>query len=311
MHNYGQSQSNDLEFVDMCDLCGGSNFTKELQVGGWNLVKCRNCGLTFTSPRYTKMYSSKMYESMYYETAPSYLSAQLLEPSEDDYYLAKSLMKKCSGNRKNGIPRFLDVGCGGGFIVNAFQKGGWQAVGIDLSLKAVTNGRNRGLDLRAMDVQNIELGKFDLVAAFHVLEHVHSPREFLQRCTQRMHQNGYMLIEVPDYGCRAVGKMRENWPYFHPDRHLFQFTCETLTKYLTQAKFDLVRIERVHGRGLVEGYSSLPTQKGKNRDIFRNLLLKWRRLFYWCPKNRRLLRHLFCHTLGYGEFIRALARRSF
>jgi SAM-dependent methyltransferase len=310
MHNYGQSQTNDLEFVEVCDLCGGSHFTREIQVDGWNLVKCNNCDLIFTSPRYTKIYSTKRYESMYYETAPSYLSAQLLDPSEDNYYLAKSLTKMCNGNRRHEKPRFLDVGCGGGVIVNAFQKAGWQAVGIDLSLKAVTAGRNRSLDLRTLDVENIELGTFDLVAAFHVLEHVHSPREFLQHCAERVHQNGYMLIEVPDYGCRAVRKMRENWPYFHPDRHLFQFTRETLTKYLTQANYDLVRIERVHGRGLVEGYISLSTQKDKSRDIFRNLLLKCRRLFYWSPKNRQLLRYLFCHTLGYGEFIRALAHRS-
>jgi len=256
------------------------------------------------------MYSTEMYESKYYETAPSYLTAQLLEPSADDIYLAKSLMKICKSNGRQGIPRFLDVGCGGGVIVNAFQKGGWHAVGIDLSLKAITSGRKKGLDLRTVDVENIELGKFDLVAAFHVLEHVHSPKEFLQRCTQRMYKNSHILIEVPDYACRAVRKMRENWPYFHPDRHLFQFTHETLTEYLIQAKCDSVRIERVHGRGLVEGYRSLPTKKGTRQGLFRNLLLKWRPLFYWSPKNRQLLRYLFCHTLGYGEFIRAFARRS-
>jgi SAM-dependent methyltransferase len=301
----------DLEYVETCDLCGGSKFEPELVCDGWNLVRCGNCGLVFTCPRYTETYLQKMYEDRYYEIASSYLSAQLLEPSEDDRFLAKSLTKICARGRKSRDLRSLDVGCGGGFIVNAFQNAGWEAVGIDLSWKAINAGKSRGLDLRAACAENSELGEFDLVSAFHVLEHVYNPGEFLHNCADRLVKNGYMLIEVPDYGCRAVRKMRENWPYFYPDKHLYQFTNGTLGRYLAQANFDLIKIEKVHGRGLVQGYGSSSGGNVMNPSSFKNFLLKLRRLFYWSPKNRQLLRHLFCHTLGYGEFIRVLARKSY
>ena len=311
MEKCEQFNSRDLELVKACDLCGGSKFEPELVAGDWNLFRCNDCGLVFTSPRYTEAYLQKMYEDLYYEIAPSYLSAQLLEPSEDEYCLAKSLMKICGSPRGSQTPKVLDIGCGGGLIVNAFQNAGWEAVGIDLSWKAVSAGKSRGLDLRVAGINNSELGKFDLVAAFHVVEHVHGPREFLRNCADRLVKNGYILIEVPDYGCRAVQKMRQNWPYLYPDKHLYQFTNGTLGRYLAQANFDLIKIEKVHGRGLVQGYGSSSIGKVKNRNSFKNVLLRLRGLFYWSPKGRRGLRHLFCHTLGYGEFIRVLARKSY
>jgi 2-polyprenyl-3-methyl-5-hydroxy-6-metoxy-1,4-benzoquinol methylase len=308
---YDQYQSNELELVKACDLCGGLKFESELVANGWNLARCNGCGLVFTSPRYTEVYLQKMYEDRYYEIDSSYLSAQLLEPSEDEYRLAKSLMKICACPRGSQTLRFLDIGCGGGFIVNAFQNAGWEAIGIDLSWKAIIAGKSRGLDLHVAGVENAGLGKFDLVAAFHVLEHVYSPKKFLHHCTERLLKNGYMLIEVPDYGCRAVRKMRQNWPYLYPDKHLYQFTNKTLAQYLIQAKLDLIKIEKVHGRGLVQGYSPSSAGKVKNANSFKNVLLRLRPLFFWSPKGRQLLRHLFCHTLGYGEFIRVLVRKTY
>lgn len=310
MEKCEQFNSRDLELVKACDLCGGSQFEPEIVANDWNLVRCNDCGLVFTSPRYKEAYLQKMYEDRYYEIASSYLSAQLLEPSEDDRFLAKSLTKICARGRKSRDLRFLDIGCGGGYIVNTFQNAGWEAVGIDLSVKAINAGKSTGLDLRVAGVEIPELGKFGLVAAFHVLEHVHSPKEFLRHCVDRLFENGYILIEVPDYGCRAVQKMREHWPYLYPDKHLYQFTNETLTRYLKQTNLDLIKREKVHGRGLIEGYNSSPIEKVKNRSSFKNTLLRFRRLFYWSPQNRQLLRHLFCHTLGYGEFIRVLAQKS-
>jgi SAM-dependent methyltransferase len=140
MEKCEQFNSRELELVKVCDLCGGSKFDPEFVANEWNLVRCNDCGLVFTSPRYKEAYLQKMYEDRYYETASSYLSAQLLEPSEDEHCLSKSLMKICVGASKSHPLRFLDIGCGGGFIVSAFRNAGWEAVGIDLSWKAVSAG---------------------------------------------------------------------------------------------------------------------------------------------------------------------------
>ncbi len=323
MDKYEQLQLSKLELVKTCDLCGGRQFDTELVSNGWNLVKCddSSCGLVLTSPRYTEAYLEKMYESRYYERNPAYLSTQVVEPSKDECSLAKSQMKKCVSKRMGGKPRFLDVGCGAGRIVAAFQNAGWDAVGIDKSLKAVSAGQNRGLDLRVTDLGNNRLGIFDMIAAFHVLEHVHSPKLFLQHCAGILVKGGLLLIEVPNYGSRRSRRMRQDWPYLYPDSHLYQFTEETLKRYLMDTGFNtIIECRKVGGRGPLESYSTTTCDEGrlsttlrKNsqpRANFKSILFKLRLLIYWSSTVRQVVRYLLWDKFGYGEFIRVLARRT-
>ena len=302
--------SRNLEIVNTCDLCAQPNFEPEHYVNGWNLVRCNNCGLVFTSPRYTEAYLHKMYETRYYENASGYLSMQISEPSQDEYLLAKSLMKTCGGQRGREKLRSVDVGCGAGRITATFKKCGWEAAGIDLNLKAVDIGQGRGLDLRVAEIENPSLGLFDMITCFHLVEHVHSPRRFLEACSERLVSNGCLLVEVPDYGCPMARRMGKEWPYLYPDGHLYQFTVDTLTKYLEQGKFDIIQIRKVHGRGPFEDYSSCPTIAPPRQDKLKRFLFSLRHLVYWSSICRRTVRHLFWHTLGYGEFLRALARKA-
>jgi 2-polyprenyl-3-methyl-5-hydroxy-6-metoxy-1,4-benzoquinol methylase len=264
--------------------------------------------LVLTSPRYTEAYLEKLYSDRYYERPSGYLLMQSEKPSKDEHHLAESLMKVCGIERKGLKLRSLDIGCGGGRIVEAFQNSGWEAVGIDLSLKAVNAGRSRGLELRRVDLENPELGEFDLITGFHILEHVHSPRRFLSQCTKRLKSNGYLLIEVPDYGSRQASRMVSNWPYLYPDGHLYQFTIDTISKYMTKAEFEIIQLQKVQGRGPLEDYSTCPTSKPQRRNKLKSFTFSLRHIVYWSPVCRRIVRHIIWQTLGYGEFIRVLAR---
>lgn len=310
MDKYYQYQSNELELVKVCDLCCASHFDPELQLNGWNLVRCNDCGLVFTSPRYTEAYLQKMYKTRYYENASGYLSMQMSEPSRDEYHLTKSLMRMCGGKRGIRKLRSLDVGCGAGRITEAFKKCGWEAVGIDLSSKAVDRGVSHGLDLRVTEIDDPSLEVFDMITGFHILEHLHSPREFLNQCIKRLKSNGYLLIEVPDYGSRQASRMGSSWPYLYPDGHLYQFTIDTISKYMTKAKFEVIQIQKVQGRGFLEDYSTCPTSRLQHQNKLKSTLFGLRHLVYWSFMCRRIVRHIFWNTLGYGEFLRILARKA-
>lgn len=298
-----------LEIVNRCDLCGLSHFEPEDSVNDWHLVRCNKCGLVFTSARYTEAYLQKMYETRYYENASGYLSMQISEPSRDENLLAKSLMKICGGKRGEGRLRSLDVGCGPGRITEAFKKCGWEAVGIDLSSKAVDIGVSHGLDLRVTEIDDPSLEVFDMITGFHILEHLHSPRMFLEQCSQRLVSGGHLLIEVPNYRSRQASRMGSNWPYLYPDGHLYQFTIDTISKYMTKAKFEVIQIQKVQGRGFLEDYSTCPTSKVQRQNKLKSFLFAMRHLVYWSPMCRKIIRHIFWHTMGYGEFIRGLARK--
>jgi 2-polyprenyl-3-methyl-5-hydroxy-6-metoxy-1,4-benzoquinol methylase len=283
-----------------------------MELDGWQLVRCQDCRLVFTSPRYTESYLERLYAKRFYERASGYFAMQMSKPSDDDYDLANSLRQICRLGREGRRLRSLDVGCGGGRMVQAFQGSGWEGVGIDLSSKAVEAGIKGGLDLRVACVDDPRLGRFDLITAFHILEHVHSPRKFLNGCAERLQGNGHLLIEVPNYGSYRASRMGKYWPYLYPDGHLYQFTMDTLRGYFQEAKFEIIWLRKVHGKGPLEDYKPGPANKPHRLHTIRNGLFACRHLFYWSPPCRRIVRHLLWHSLGFGEFIRVLAqnRRS-
>ena len=292
-----------------CDLCGGSHFEPDLDWNGWNLLRCPNCDLVFTSPRHTEAYLQRLYSDRYYERASGYLAMQMSSLSEEDYHLAKSLGEMCRAGRGAGPLKSLDVGCGAGRIVQAFQKCGWEGVGIDLSPKAVRAGIEGGLDLRVAALDDRGLGTFDLITGFHILEHVHSPRRFLEKCAERLHSNGYLLMEVPDYGSYRAQRMGRHWPYLYPDGHLYQFRESTLKKYLAGAKFAIIWVREVHGKGPLEEYKPCRANEQQRQNGIKNFLFGLRHVFYWSPACRRIIRHILWHSFGYGEFIRVLAQK--
>lgn len=297
----------DLEAVQKCDLCDSSQFLPELSANGWSLVRCASCGLVFTSPRYSEAYVRRMYETRYYERAQGYLSSQLEDPLDAELCLARSLFKRCAGANSPAPPRMLDVGCGGARIVRTFQQCGWEAVGIDISAEATSEGRSRGLDLRCTGIQDKGLGDFDLVCAFHVLEHVHSPKEFILQSRNRLRKNGYLLLEVPNYASYRARNMRERWPYLYPDSHLYQFTPLTLEEYVRRHGFSVVETRRIGGRGPLEDYKgSVKSSIRGNR--LKDVLFSLRHLLHVLPGCRDMMRNLVWDTLGYGEFVRVLAR---
>ncbi len=299
-----------LEEVRACDLCGSGEFEQEFTANEWILLKCSTCGLVFTSPRYTEEYLLRMYKNQYYENAPSYLSSQLQQPAEDLYRLALSLKKMLAPRNGAGGLRALDVGCGGGATVAAFRKAGWEAVGIDLNDTAIRAGKDAGLNLYAKDIAEVEPHSFDVVTAFHVIEHVSSPRAFLNQCAARLVPQGILVLDVPNYGSRNARRLREYWPNLYPNLHLYQFTIATLKKYLVTSSLDEICTQKMAGYGPAEDYSTVPGHRPHRQSQIKKTLQRCRRTMFVIPGAKPFLRWLFWQALGYGEFIRVLCRKN-
>ena len=89
----------------------------------------------------------------------------------------------------------LDFGCGdGGYLIRA-RKVARRVQGIELE-KAMRDGlREEGLPCCA---SLHEVGQFDVITLFHVLEHLASPLDYLEKFRQHLTPGGMILIEVPN-----------------------------------------------------------------------------------------------------------------
>lgn len=97
----------------------------------------------------------------------------------------------------------LDVGCGGGLLAEPLARLGGKVTGLDASAEVISVARDHaaamGLDIdyRAGDIQELE-GRFDLVTAMEVVEHVSDPALFARALAKRLAPEGLLIMSTPN-----------------------------------------------------------------------------------------------------------------
>jgi 2-polyprenyl-3-methyl-5-hydroxy-6-metoxy-1,4-benzoquinol methylase len=222
-----------------CYLCHSSCFSTRKgsvrDLSDLKILECKNCGLvTLSSIEHIK---DNFYESsgMHGDViAP--IESWLKDTDWDDrrrFEMVRSILPN---------KRLLDFGCGaGGFLLRA-QNLAANAVGVEPESRVLEHWKKK-LKL----VSNIDAagGEFDLITAFHVVEHLADPRAVLEDLSKLLKPSGQMIIEVPNaedalltlYDCSAF----QNFTYW--SQHLFLFNPETLQKLALQAGLKVVSIQ--------------------------------------------------------------------
>jgi len=308
----------DLEDLATCELCGSTALGHELAVGQWTLKRCRSCNTVFTSPRLNEVALKRHYEQGYYEGTAQYFFDQSTPVTADQ----RALVREASLLLKPVAPSSLDIGSGGGQLVEAFADAGFSATGTEPSEAACNTAARLGRNVRHVDLDSFANESFDCVTAMHVLEHVSHPRSFLAEVARITKPNGIVVIEVPNYGCKASRQLGAKWLPLYPDTHLFHYTPETLQKALRDHGLVPIRVRRLGGIGLLaqHGAAVQPTASSQAitgnggpaaaaRKSWRSLLWGLRTPLFRVPGVRPLVRWLAWEVLGHGEFVRVIARK--
>lgn len=98
----------------------------------------------------------------------------------------------------------LDVGCGAGLVCEPLARLGADVTGVDASAEnigvASAHAEGVGLDIRYMagELASLDLGQFDLVASFEVVEHVADKRVFLDQLAASLKPDGLLIMSTPN-----------------------------------------------------------------------------------------------------------------
>jgi SAM-dependent methyltransferase len=137
-----------------------------------------------------------------------------------------------------GEGRYLDVGCGSGGSLGVARALGWRFVaGIEVDTDAAGKAGRFADVLHVGDVPSapFEPGSFDLVTAFHVLEHLPDPVGAVRRMLTWLAPGGLVILEVPNAGGLGARLFGRAWSGLELPRHLWQFTPSTLDAVVRQA----------------------------------------------------------------------------
>ena len=227
----------EVEPIGICNLCGGSSAGRHVPIGDWNVSFCAECGLGRTDPRATPEALAKLYSQDYFAEHGWEEGPQGAEADKQVVGASKPL-KLLHKHAPRG--RLLEIGSGFGFFLEAARRDGYQAEGLEISEWAAEQSRKQfGLNVRTGAIDDFDPAgaTYDVVALFHVLEHLPDPLGALRRIKGWLNPGGAILVEVPNCASDDAKGYGPDWKGWQPKYHLSHFTPETLNRTLKEAGF--------------------------------------------------------------------------
>jgi SAM-dependent methyltransferase len=230
-----------------CNLCGSTSAEPIRVDNGYQICRCRRCGLIYVNPQPRLQVDEDVHYLSDVDAAwdpeDTEGSEQLIAGALDD--LAQFV---------GGVGRLLDVGCGYGVFLAAARRRGWECSGIDVSEVGVAYAIDHfGLeDIRRGHLESAAYasGSFDAITMFNLLEHVSDPRALLEEAVRLLRPGGVLLVRVPNMafhdllwripGFPRLGR-RAGLVYLGgvaPPQHLFGFRPRTLAAMLESVGLD-------------------------------------------------------------------------
>src|SRR5260370_36503579 len=129
-----------------------------------------------------------------------------------------------------GTGRYLDVGCGSGAALAVAQALGWRIAGIEMNEAAAAIARRFTDELHVGDVLTAPFtsARFDVVTAFHVLEHVPDPIAVARRMLEWLAPGGPLIVEVTNAVGLGASLLGGAWAGREGPRHPSPFSPATL-----------------------------------------------------------------------------------
>lgn len=173
--------------------------------------------------------------------------------------------------------RLLDVGCGGGFLAEAFASNGAHVYGLDRAPRAAGTARDhagrRGLRIRALSGRAEDLplasGVFDAVLAADVLEHLDDVPRALAESARVLRPGGLLLYETSNRtllslvgGIWVTERVLKKIPVRSHDWKMFVRPAE-LTAALEACG---LRNQELRGLGLKGGVTGFLLRAARGRD---------------------------------------------
>lgn len=237
-----------------CNLCGGRQALPRFVKFGYQIVRCRACGLEFLHPRPEPDEIASFYDDGYFTGNPS-RKGYLDYVGERETFLRSfggkldkiervlSVRRAAAQNGSRRL-RLLDVGTAAGWCVEAARDRGWDACGVDVSEYAVHEAQARGLNVVRGDTLAAFGGhKFDVITLWDALEHLPDPKALLREACEMLVNDGLLVFSTGDVAhvwSRLQGRQHR---IYNPPQHLYYFSRKTMTSLARAAGYAITRVE--------------------------------------------------------------------
>jgi SAM-dependent methyltransferase len=221
-----------------CPLCGSPDYQLlfvHKECG--NVVRCTQCHLKFTRSRSTASWPELRQQH------PEPLPEMILQKQEsqiDDFLDILNRIKRYQAGGK-----LLELGCLTGHFLELARKAGYEGIGIEPDPWAAEYARRQfGLSLYETPIPDLHLDDrtFDVIAMFHVMEHLTRPMETLLDLRRILKDTGLLAIEIPIIDTLYPKTMGRRHRHYVFDHTLF-LSRKMAAEFLHKAGFKIVHTE--------------------------------------------------------------------
>ena len=239
-----------VEHIDLeCPVCGTFEWRRSGQAkdysvtGEWfELLACPTCELKATYPqpatdKIGRYYASRNYVS--HSDTREGLTNKLFHRART--FMLRKKYQWITGATGKTSGRLLDVGAGTGYFAKYMLEQGWDVVALEPDETARKVALDK-LDLHLHPLESLATqtaASFDVITLWHVLEHVHDVRGYMDHFRKLLKPGGSLLIAVPNHTSRDAIQYAGKWAAYDVPRHLWHFSPLSVEKLFQKHGFAL------------------------------------------------------------------------
>jgi len=208
-----------------------------MKCGDFSYYECDNCGhILLDMPEEINFKYQSNYR-VHMQTSGDIVNNEL----SDKYYSNREWILNGRTARVDsfikGKTSVFDIGCGGGYMLKYYKERGCKVSGIEIDDLCINACQKLGIECIQGNFLKTEITeKYDVVMAWHTLEHALDINDFFHRAVNITNKDGLIIIEIPI----DRGLIREWQDY---DGHVHFFTRGSLKRLIDKHKVECLHEE--------------------------------------------------------------------
>ena len=239
-----------------CPICGQKEFKSKYNIQDYTVSKesyyvltCENCGFMFTQNAPDFEHIGPYYKSEDYVSHSDTQEGVFYKVYHKvrEYMLNQKRRAILENSTENRTLKLLDIGTGRGYFLNHMQEHGFLCTGIeqDPDVRKLASDEFNLNILAPEKLYGLQENKYDVITLWHVLEHVHDLRGYLEKIEKLLKKDGLLVVALPNPTCADEKIYKEHWAGWDVPIHLWHFTPQNIEDLLSQYHFKMTDKRRL------------------------------------------------------------------